>query len=208
MKKLGEADQVAWFMVFVHFAGDVDRASYSLGVPPDALREVSQAYGWDAKLKKAIGSNSASGGELQRSVNRAINLVQAHRLRSIVDQLVQEYSADSAKLTALVTVNTAKGSYVDMTPVLNLAKAAQVAQDMTYRALGDTTDQTQRDERPENGGKDLSMALLKALETADRTPGLSSVDVVKTTLVQESKQAALQTAPKLVGGISTTPKPS
>jgi hypothetical protein len=184
-KQIGDIDQVAAFFVFAQYAGDVERTAFALSLPAEAVFSVASANGWAEKLKRSTASNSGGQSAEQRSVNRIVNYVQAHRLRAMVDALVSEFTDEPEKLKELVEVHTKGGSYVDMSPVLNLVKAAETAQNMTYRALGDSMEQSKADERPDAGGKDLSKAVWQAMDVADRTPGTSSVDLVRSIVAKE-----------------------
>lgn len=188
-RHLADVDQVRAFMTYAHFNGDANRAALALGLPSDDVETLAALYGWAGRLKSARGSGSSEGAA--RSLNRAINFVQAHRIRGMVDQLIQEFSSSPEKLVAMVTVQSMQKNYIDTGPFLNLVRAAQVAHEMTYRASGDSlqaSGQVEGGDTPQDS-KAAASAVLSVLAAIDSTPGKSSVDFVRQEIAKEDRAA-------------------
>jgi len=176
-----DLDPVEAFHILLRFSGDVERAAFALGVKTHELAGLSTKYGWAAKIKELTRAGSGDGAALQREINSAINLVQAHKLRGMVDRLVAVYASDENALKSLVEVTTKDRSYVDMTPLLKLVQAAEIAQSMTCTALGDSAEQKRIDgERNSGTGQQkIAQALARALDAADSVPGALSANIVR-----------------------------
>ena len=173
-----DLDQVSAFFAFTHFGGDEVRTAHTLGVEPAEIEALAIRHGWRQKLA-LVTAKGRSTSEVQRETNRAVNMVQAHRLRNLVDRVLTDLEGKE-DLIAELTVTTKNGSYLDMKPLHQLVQAAAVAQEMTYRASGDTDRvKDPRDADASEGGAELGKAVLDALTVADSRPGLSSVALVR-----------------------------
>lgn len=170
-------------------AGDYDAAARTLGVEPTALMELAREGGWDKELARLAGGRECRTPDdfirAQRSFNRGINFVQAHRLRELVDVFLVKALSDPDFMTELTTVvsQTRDGFVIrrrDLRPVKDLADSVRTAHDLSYRALGDSTAQTVIDERElSKGGRNLQLDLMRAMDAHDAHPGTGSTALAR-----------------------------
>lgn len=163
--------------------GDVEKTAIALRCNLDEFKLLADDEGWQRKLKQWNSLSGSQPRDVSIQVNRAVNYVQAHRLRSIIDKVVEQMALDTPdELIARLTVNTRDGSRFESRILTDLVKAAETAQLMTQRALGDTAD-----ERPEesSGGKGSAIALdvMRALNAVDNSK-MDSVSLVKRELAK------------------------
>lgn len=168
------------FSAYVAFAGDLRKAAAACNVPVAAAEAVAIRERWAEKLPDYAladpGAASAAGTlDLQRQINRAVNYIQAHRLRSIVDRVVLYLAAQPTEsLLELLSRRHKQGRELNVRPLADLVKAAEVCQMMTMRALGDLPDAGAQPTASSSVGL-LVMNAMKAAETV----GLSSTDLVR-----------------------------
>lgn len=175
-----EVDPGEAFALFALHNGNPDRVALILDVDPSEIRAMAKRWDWANKVTASTGE-AADSGAAQRELNRGVNFIQAHRLRSFVDLAIRELS-DPEQLRAATTVVSNRGAERrDFRILRDIAEAARTAQELTYRALGDSMDTTRNDKvRPSDGS--LALAAMSAMDAADAAPGVSSVDLVRRSL--------------------------
>lgn len=125
----------ALFMLWQHFGGDSRRTAAATGVSRAIIESMAHDFQWKELSDGRLGLKDE---KLEREVNRAQNYVQAQRIRKVIDFVVQELEADPAKLKSAMTRVDEQGNVTFSAKALvELAKAAESAQTMSYRALGD-----------------------------------------------------------------------
>lgn len=182
-------DTIRIFETFVAFSGDVTRTAVACNVSPDTVHALAKAEGWHAKVKEWTTLREGSTADVAVQVNRAVNFVQAHRLRSLVDKVVTELSRlEPAELVSRLSSVSTKGTgdnavtreIFSARALTDLVKAAESAHLMTQRALGDTAQ-----ERPENGetrkGSSIALLVQQAMSAADEV-NVPSVELVRQNL--------------------------
>lgn len=154
-----ELDVSKIFLAYLVAAGDPIRTSQIAQCRPEDVLYLARVELWDSKLaEQAVikGSSPAESRERTRELNRATNYVQALRLREMVDRTIKWCYDDEKNILNFAIEIDKQGKKVFSTkPVLELAKAAEVAQTLLYRALGDVI--------PKDGGNTGSGNSLKDL---------------------------------------------
>ena len=187
---MARPDTVQVFETYLTFGGDAPRTALACGLTRQELQGMVNAGGWDAKVKDWTTIKEGSTADESVKISRAVSFVQAHRLRGLVDKVVTKLSAlEPDELMDLMCSKTRRDGETLTTfsakPLAELCKAAELAQGMAARALGDTTA-----ERPTEQGnaKGSSIALLvqQAMTAADSL-GVSSLEVVKEQLKLPTK---------------------
>jgi hypothetical protein len=167
------------FQTYIAFNGDVPRCSLALDLPQPVIRALATDERWDDKLKDWSQLAEGDLRDAQVQINRAVNYVQASRMRSIVDGLISEFLKKTpAELMLLFTKATKDGSEFLTRPLTDLVKAAEACQIMTQRALGDKNSDDK--DTPTSGSK-MSLLVQRAMAAADQVD-LDSVGVVKKSL--------------------------
>jgi len=139
-------DREQAFLVFATMCGDIVRSAAALGVPEAAVLKMAEEEGWHSKLGPILAlKRSSRPGSVERACNRALNFVQAHRMRLIVQRAIQrmtgmnEVEFDSY----LLSETTSKGGEVTRKlttrALADLSAAMDKCHAMTYAALNDTT---------------------------------------------------------------------
>ena len=140
MFDLTKVDQARAWMVYAAFDGDEEKAAIASKVPVEAVRALAHDYNWAAKLKRL--KTGSGEPEAERIANRAVNYVQAQRMRTILEKSIELLEDEEQLLRALLKYKLTKEGDVEsieVSPkaVLELTKALEVVQNMSYRALGD-----------------------------------------------------------------------
>lgn len=160
------------FQLFTMFCGDIEKTAHALHIEPALVIEVSTKEKWMERLKPLFEmQKSARPGDIERSINRAMNFVQAHRLRLCVNRMVDkltamtdeelfEYCLETQTRKEKETGDLVVTKKIVTRPFADLASAMEKAQALTYQALNDTT--TERVKRAENPGEFHSAADLHA----------------------------------------------
>lgn len=127
-------------MCYASFSGDVDKAAIASKVPSDIIRALEHDFDWVSKLRKL--KSGAGVSDAEKTANRAVNYLQAQRLREVLEESLRLLEDPEQLARALVKFKLASdgdvlGIEVSPKALLDLTKALESAQNMSYRALGD-----------------------------------------------------------------------
>lgn len=164
----GELDRENCFLLFATFCGDIVRTAHAIGCSEAAVLKMCEDEGWHNKLAPILAlKKSSRPGDVERACNRALNFVQAHKMRLFVARVLhsltglteeqfQEYVYPSSKdKEGNVTTKLSTRALAD------LASAMEKCQALTYLALTDTAqDRSKRKES--EGDADISAADMHA----------------------------------------------
>jgi hypothetical protein len=152
-------DRQAAFLLYAQFCGDAVRTAAALNIKPCDILEVSKEAKWDEQIQPIL-ELKASGrpGDVERALNRAVNFVQAyklkiflervlHKLDQMKDEDIEDFVFQSSVRDGVVTKK------LDMRPLTDLVAAVEKAHALTYAALGDTA--TERIKRVDNVSANL-----------------------------------------------------
>lgn len=157
-------DREQAFLLFAVFCGKVPETAHALNVPPDVIKTMAEENGWYAKIKTIIELEaSAKAGDVERGVNRAINYVQAHRMRAFLERVLRKlHDLSPEDLDAFIfpqELNKREQKvYQSMTTraLADLASALEKCQTLTYAALNDTP--AERKQAKDEGSGDATAA--------------------------------------------------
>lgn len=176
-------DTVRIYEAYLTFQGNEAKTAVACDTDVETVHALASAENWPAKVQNWSALTEGDPRTLQVQINRAINYVQATRLRSLLDKVIQHLGEGSAEeLIAKLTVETAHGPQFKTRCLTDLVKAAESAQLMTQRALGDTP-QESPDEAGERKGSSIGLSVLAALNAAETDLKLDSIAVVKKQLL-------------------------
>jgi hypothetical protein len=150
------------FMLYATFCGDVDRTAHALSVEPEAVRVMVDQGKWDQKLRGILElKKSGKAGDVERAMNRAVNYVQAHRLRVFLERVLQHiFSCPLEQIEEwMFSFQYSKGDTEPVKkfstrPLADLAAALEKCHSLTYLALGDSA--TERRGRNDAQDADVS----------------------------------------------------
>ena len=160
--ELVAVDREQAYLLFATFCGQPVPVAKALGISPQAVLRMAAEGGWAEKLAPIISlhQGATKPQDIERAVNRALNYVQAHRLRVVIERLMKKlYDLDADGLTEFFTDEIANGAGVSKKVnarfLADLAASMEKAQMLTYAALNDTA--TERNKRgPEQDGASAS----------------------------------------------------
>ena len=173
-----ELDRENAFLLYATFCGDVERTAHALGVSAVTVLKVADDEGWANKLGPILAlKKSSRPGDVERAINRALNFVQAHRMRVFLSRVVHKITGftDDEFNEYLLERKTDKegkttSERLTTRSLADLASAMEKAHSLTYMALSDTAqDRTKRKEADDDS--DVSAGNLHAKIAA----GLASV---------------------------------
>lgn len=141
-------DVVRVFLHYVASVGDVERTALACDLDPEIVRKLAESEGWNDKIKRLTLASKGGGmqaGDFERLQNRALNWVQAHRLRQVLDEVITHYHAMSPEeIIESITVKDKENvPRISARFFSDLAKALETVQGMSYAALGDTVPERQ-----------------------------------------------------------------
>lgn len=154
------------FLLYATFCGDSARTAAALNMDEEVVRALAVENGWDKKLKPIIDlKNSTKAGDVERAINRAINFVDAHKLRGFLARVIFELTGmNNSDLKAFLFPETSEAGAGERVRIkkfstralADLAAAVEKCQALTYIALNDSA--TERRERKEDGTEDEATA--------------------------------------------------
>lgn len=160
-------DQVKAFMLFAYSGGDLQKTAAICQVPITIIQSLAHDFNWLDKIKGQNRLDTPEGLKAEQEANRAANYVIAQRYRKMLESVILDTEtndrfADTLCVELVPIPGTRPVEYEKVftgKPILELAKAVQVVNDMTYRALGDRVagqaDVTPRDDP----GKSTNLAV-------------------------------------------------
>jgi hypothetical protein len=138
-------DREQAFLLFTAFMGDLEKTAQALGIAPVALLRVVDDEGWLRTLEPILKlRKSDTPLDFERGLNRALNFVQAHRLRLFLERALRVFSgwSEAELLANINTVKTTPGGItttaLNVRALTDFAAALEKAHAMTYAALSDT----------------------------------------------------------------------
>lgn len=154
-------DREQAFLLYATFCGDVIKTAAALNIRAAELLRMVDEEGWAGRLATIIElKKSNRPGDIERAVNRALNFVQAHRLRMFVERVIHKLEGMSADEMAEYMFHD-HGSKdgqqfkrLNTRAVADLASAMEKAHALSYMALNDSTGE--RVKRKEGGEEGVS----------------------------------------------------
>jgi hypothetical protein len=125
------------FLLAASFGGDLAMTSEAAGVPLGQLEATAERLGWRERFDSLQATRDNDGPDaLARELNRMTNFDQAQRARRLLDTAVEHFAAQS--IGDLTSVQTEKTTNHSARVLVDLVKAVETVQALTYRALGDS----------------------------------------------------------------------
>ncbi len=175
------------FQLYATFCGDVERTAHALGVTPVDVLRIADEGQWAERLRSIfVLKKSTKPGDLERGLNRAMNFVQAQRMRLFIGRLLKRFSTmdetemDNWLFTTIERREKATGDVlverkINTKSISDLAAAMEKCHQMSYAALNDTASErvSRGDEAErETSATDVHTALAEAMAAAagDKSP--------------------------------------
>lgn len=205
--RVAHIDRENAFLVYATFVGDPIRTAAALGIRPLDVVRLSDEGHWLDRLKPLLElSQSSKPGDLERCINRSLNFVQAHRLRMVIERILNRLTgmnADEFEEYFLSDVevkgkdkNAVRVSKLSTRAVADLASALEKAHSATYAALGDTAKerQSRNESSPETASSDmyLKIAAAAAKVANDKSPRVQLLDAQLEIAEERAEQAVIE----------------
>lgn len=187
------------FLVYVSTVGDVERTALALDLDPEVVQFLAESEGWVQKLRRLTLVSGKTGKEstpVELLQNRALNWVQCHRFRQVIDNLVRSfYDMDAEELLAEMQPTDKEGHRrFSARPLADLASAMEKVQAMSYNALGDTPAERKKSTKEdEDYTAGLHASLIAALNSENAAVKMKPSDLLVTDVARE-----LNVEPKLL----------
>jgi hypothetical protein len=143
--ELSQINREEAFMLYATFCGDLERTAHACNVSTVTLLRMADEERWNDKLASIIAlKKSGKPGDVERAVNRALNFVQAHRMRLFVERIINRVTGMSVDefedylMTDNVTAAGVRTRRLSTRAIADLSSAMEKAQSMSYMALNDT----------------------------------------------------------------------
>ncbi len=157
------------FLVFMATVGDVDKTALALDIDPVFVAWLAEQEGWKEKVRRiSIMSKGGKPGDWERAQNRALNFVQAHRVRMLIDRLLLSLiKMDEASfLKNFQTVVEKNRNSTSARFFADVMSALEKVHTLSYYALGDSVGERMQRSEQEGGDRsaaDIHAALIAAL---------------------------------------------
>lgn len=193
------------FLVYMSVCGDCERTALALDLDPKLVQELAAKEGWHEKIRRiSLLSKSEKPGDFERATNRALNFVQAHRVRLVLDKVIEKFHGLDADETLEMLTTRREGQISYSARFLSdLTSALEKVAFLSYAALGDSISERATREETSDGvdANDLHKAVLMALNNPEARFKESDL------LVAEASQVVKQLAAPVelpVAGVSET----
>jgi len=137
---VNKVDQVKAFMLFAFFGGDIEKTARTCAVDSKIITALAHDFRWLDQIKGQHRLDTPEGLKAEQELNRARNYVAAQRIGLILEAITLRAAEDPTKWAEMNCVEidkeTGEKTFTSK-PLVEISKAAQIVQDMTYRALGD-----------------------------------------------------------------------
>lgn len=186
-----KTDVAQVFLIFMATIGDVDKTALALDIDPVFVAWLAEQEGWKEKVRRiSVMSKSGKPGDWERAQNRALNFVQAHRVRMLIDRLLLHMVKmdDKAFIKNFETVQREQRNGTSARFFADVMSALEKVHTLSYYALGDSVGERMQRSEQEGGDRsaaDIHAALIAALNNP--MVSHSSTEV----LVQEASQAVI-----------------
>lgn len=139
LANIDKVDQVKAFMLFAYFGGDAVKTANTCSVEVSLIESLAHDFRWRDQIKGQNRLDTDDGRKAEQEANRARNYVMAQRIGSLIEHVVLDAAKDPAAWAEkhCTDVDEEGNKTFTSKPLVEIAKAAQIVQDMTYRATGD-----------------------------------------------------------------------
>jgi len=202
-----DLDREQAFMLYATFCGDIVRTAHALDIPEAAVLKMSEDEGWQNKLGPILAlKKSTRPGDIERAINRALNFVQAHKMRLFIARVIQRVTQMNETefegyIFQAASCKPGEEPIKKLTTraLADLASAMEKSQAMTYLALNDTAQD--RSKRKELEGDDNVSAgdlhaQISAGLAAVRSSSTPRAQLFDAQLAQANELARLAIKPK------------
>lgn len=159
-----EYNQAYLYQIWFGLGGNTALVARATGVRQEIIQAFEHDYQWRALAGGKLGLADKQG---EKDVNRAVSYAQGRRLSSIIHKALEMFEEDPARLRkALFTVTEDGREVVTAKPLVEIAKAMEVAHSIQYRALGDKVAEEADGVTDHTKIKNLSISVINAVNNS------------------------------------------
>jgi hypothetical protein len=154
------------FLLYATFCGDAVRTAAAINVPVRVVLAVAQEENWTRQLAPILElKKSNHPGDVERAVNRALNFVQAHKMRLFLQRVIARVTGMTSEELEeyLMTQDSKDGTRsvkkLSTRALADLASAMEKVQTLTYAALSDGVQERMRRKEEDSTGSASEMHL-------------------------------------------------
>jgi hypothetical protein len=169
------------FLVFMSLVGDVSKTAAALNLDPLIVQTLADEEGWTEKVRRiSVMSKGGKPGDFERAQNRALNFVQAHRMRLIVDAMLQVFDGLTTEevLAHMTMVDKTGSGHISARFMADLSSASEKVHALSYAALGDTVKERVEREEGDDGEMNtnaIHAAVIAALNAPQLGPSTAKL---------------------------------
>lgn len=168
-------DRPAILQVYLATFGDAEKTAMILNTDVRVIESYAAEENWQKKVDALRKLRAEHGADaLARELNRTANFVQAIRLRKMLDRFIKNVCR-KGKFEDFCTNHGKNASNISFKAPLELVKACQLVQDMTYNALADNKTARKASES-EDSESNSSLAVFRMLNAGVAEPTKTIVD--------------------------------
>lgn len=127
-------------MLFAYFGGDAVKTAQACATETKTIVSLAHDFQWAERIKGQNRLDTDEGLKLEQQANRARNYIMAQRIGLLIEHVALKAASNPDQWVDVncidVDLQTGEKTF-DPKPLADIAKAAQIVQDMTYRATGD-----------------------------------------------------------------------
>lgn len=200
MEILPPLDREQVWLLFASFSGDITKTAHAAGVRSIDILRAADDGKWLERLRPILDlKKSANEGDVERSINRAISLCQATRMRMLLDRTISRINTMTDDEFDDLLLPENKNGFRTLTTrhLCDLASACEKTAAQAAAALGDTAQDRARRNESDDGKESLgklhgSIAAAMAAISKDATPRAVLLDAQ---LIQADQIAKTLTKP-------------
>jgi hypothetical protein len=188
------------FLVYMATIGDVNKTAAALDLDPVFVDALAREEGWKQKVRRiSTMSKSEKPGDWERAQNRALNFVQAHRVRMVLERMIALFDGldNEGVHKKLASYDRSGRPMLSARFFADITAAMDKVHNLSYQALGDSMGE--RKDRRDAGGDDVSAtqlhaALINALNSPIAKDKVSEalVDEAATAIEENSKNEEVE----------------
>lgn len=134
------------FFLYTIACGDLITVARHLNTSVAEVRGLARVGQWEDRVRMLAKAGQVGDLEpkdfdaAQKELNRAVNYVQAHKLRRVADRLLAELGeTEGSLLERLTTVSATGSASYDLKPLADIARVMEISHRLSSNAIGDLT---------------------------------------------------------------------
>ncbi len=164
------------FLLYAAFCGDLERTAHALNIRTMDVLRMADEENWNEKLRGILElKKSGRPGDVERMINRALNFVQAHKMRMVIERVLCRITKltpeelEDYMFSGKVSKDGDIEKKLSTRAIADLASALEKCHAMTYAALNDSAPERAKRNDKEDGAAsaaDMYVRITEAVQKA------------------------------------------